>query len=290
MSHIENHILLETDLRLLYEFNQEAHSETSDKEGTEEEAPVNLVGLVSVKRKQQEAEDEIGEGLIELGRMLWHGLTPEFEDKAPGQGGLIAVNLRVEEISESDHASGERDCDAEAVNDPEEIHIAFLPVLAGIPPHSQQQGYCSAVACKAALPRHEYLQEALPGSKIIIRLIEEAVAKSGADDGSDEHHAKQGIHKLEVCLFAGEEPLEEVPANNESRCKKQGVPPYLKVSDMEKHRVHVPVHKKHVKHINTFYRANISIIAENRKNDGSKVSRDRVIATASPRMAAEYSL
>ena len=55
MSHIENHILLETDLRLLYEFNQEAHAETSDKEGTEEEAPVNLVGLVSVKRKQQEA-------------------------------------------------------------------------------------------------------------------------------------------------------------------------------------------------------------------------------------------
>ena len=112
MSHIENHILLETDLRLLYEFNQEAHAETSDKEGTEKEAPVNLVGLVSVKRKQQEAEDEIGEGLIELGRMLWHGLTPEFEDEAPGQGGLIAVNLGVEEISESDHASGECDCDA----------------------------------------------------------------------------------------------------------------------------------------------------------------------------------
>ena len=38
LSHIENHILLETDLRLLYEFNQEAHAETSDKEGTEEEA------------------------------------------------------------------------------------------------------------------------------------------------------------------------------------------------------------------------------------------------------------
>ena len=40
LAHIQNHILLESDLRLLDEFNQETHAEAADEEGSDEESAI----------------------------------------------------------------------------------------------------------------------------------------------------------------------------------------------------------------------------------------------------------
>ena len=83
LSHVKDHILLEADLRLLDEFDKEAHAEASDEECTDEESPVELRKLVFVHQDLEDSEKEIAEGLVELGRMFRFSLAAELEDEAP---------------------------------------------------------------------------------------------------------------------------------------------------------------------------------------------------------------
>ena len=93
LAHIQNHILLESDLRLLDEFYQEAHSEAADEECTDEEAAVQFRKSVFIHQYLEHTEKEIAQGLIELGRVLRFRLTSKLEDESPRKVRNISVNL-----------------------------------------------------------------------------------------------------------------------------------------------------------------------------------------------------
>ena len=75
LTHIQNHILLETNLRFLDEFDKEAHSEATDKEGSDEESPMKLWKSVFVHQNLENSQEEVAESLIKLGRMFWRGFS-----------------------------------------------------------------------------------------------------------------------------------------------------------------------------------------------------------------------
>ena len=75
LSHIQDHTLLETYLRLLDELNEEAHSEATDKEGSDEESPMKLWKSVFVHQNLENSQEEVAESLIKLGRMFWRGFS-----------------------------------------------------------------------------------------------------------------------------------------------------------------------------------------------------------------------
>ena len=93
LSHIQDHILLETHLRFLDELYKEAHSETSDEEGADEEATVELRQTILVHQYLEYTEKEIAQGFIKLGRMLRLSLAAKLEDKSPWKRCHISVNL-----------------------------------------------------------------------------------------------------------------------------------------------------------------------------------------------------
>ena len=123
--------------------------------------------------------------------MLGQGLAAELENEAPGKGGHIAVNLGIEKVAQPYETAGEGDGDAQAVDDPQEVDVVALAVLMGEPPDRKKQGYCASVAGKASFPGHENLEEALPGTEIVVRLIEDAMAQAGSHDGGNQHRAEQ---------------------------------------------------------------------------------------------------
>ena len=67
LAHVQEHRLLELDLRLLDEFDQEAAAEAAQQEEAEEESAVHLVQLVLVDPDHDHAEQQVGEGLVQLG-------------------------------------------------------------------------------------------------------------------------------------------------------------------------------------------------------------------------------
>ena len=93
LTHVQDHILLETNLRFLDELDEEAHAEASDEEGSDEEASVELVQTESVHKDLEHSEEEIAQGLIKLRRMFRLGLAAELEDEAPWKIRDISVDL-----------------------------------------------------------------------------------------------------------------------------------------------------------------------------------------------------
>ena len=238
LAHVQGHRLLEFDLRFLDEFDEEPGAEAAQQEETEEEAAVDLVQFVLVDPDHDQAQQQVGKCLVELRGMLGFRLAAQVEDEAPGEGRDVSVDLGIEEVAQADHAAREGDGDAEPVHDPEEVEVILLAVMIGEPPHREEQGDGAAVAGEAALPGHENLPEPRPGAEIIIH----AVAEAGAHDRGDQQGEEQRVHDLGVHLLAGEEPFEEIPADDESRHEQQAVPADLERSDLEKDGVDVPVH------------------------------------------------
>ena len=97
------------------------------------------------------------------------------------------------------------------------------------------------MAGQAALPGHEDLPEALPGAEVVVRLVEDAVPEACAHDRADEEGVEEGVHQVPVHLLTGEEPFEEIPADDETGYEQEAVPADLDRSDMEKDGVEVPV-------------------------------------------------
>ena len=93
LTHVEKHLLLETYLRLLYEFDEETHAETSDEESADEEAPVELVKTESVHQDLEHSEKEIAQSLIKLRRMLRQSLATELENETPWKVCNISINF-----------------------------------------------------------------------------------------------------------------------------------------------------------------------------------------------------
>ena len=85
LAHIEDHIIFKCHLRLLDELDQESGTEADNEENADECPPVHLLEAIFVEQDESDSEKEIGQGLVELGRMLRLRLSPEFEDEAPRQ-------------------------------------------------------------------------------------------------------------------------------------------------------------------------------------------------------------
>ena len=58
LSHIQYHILFEAHLRLLDEFDEETHAETSDEEGSDEESSVKSVEPVFIHEYLEDSEED----------------------------------------------------------------------------------------------------------------------------------------------------------------------------------------------------------------------------------------
>jgi hypothetical protein len=93
LSHVQNHILLEANLRFLDELDEETHAEASDEEGADEEASVELVQTESVHKNLEYTEKEIAQSLVKLCRMLRFRLAAELENEAPWEICDIAIYL-----------------------------------------------------------------------------------------------------------------------------------------------------------------------------------------------------
>ena len=216
LSHIQDHILLETYLRLLDELDEEAHTEATDKEGADEESSVKLRQSVLVHQNLEYSQKEVAESLIKLCRMLWLCLMSELKNEAPRERGYITVNFRIEEISKADKGCCKADCNCKMVHDPDEIKIIFTTIMSCKPPHCNKESYCAAMAGKTTLPWHEYLPESFPAAKIIVWLIEETVSETSSYNGSDKKSVKKRIKQGYRHAFSLEEPLENEPSQNES--------------------------------------------------------------------------
>ena len=59
LSHIQDHILLETYLRLLDELDEEAHTEATDEEGADEESPMKFRQSVLVHQDLEYSKQEV---------------------------------------------------------------------------------------------------------------------------------------------------------------------------------------------------------------------------------------
>ena len=83
LSHIQDHIVLETHLRFLEELDEEAHTDTPDEEGADEESPMKFRQSVLVHQDLEYSQEEVAESLVKLCRMLRLSLVSEFENEAP---------------------------------------------------------------------------------------------------------------------------------------------------------------------------------------------------------------
>ena len=83
LTHVQDHVLLESHLRFLDELYEETHSEASDEKCSDEESSVELVKLVSVHQYLEDSQQEVAEGFIKLCRMLWLCLSTKLEDESP---------------------------------------------------------------------------------------------------------------------------------------------------------------------------------------------------------------
>ena len=99
---------------------------------------------------------------------------------------------------------------------PEKIEIMLAAILPGKPPHREDEGDRATMAGKSTFPRHEDFFKTLPACKVIIRLIEQTMAESGTDDGSDQKSEEKRIKKGRRNSLSLEEPLEYIPSESES--------------------------------------------------------------------------
>ena len=139
LSHIKDHIVLKTYLRLLDELDEEAHTEATDEEGADEESSMKFRQSVLVHQDLEHSQKEVTESLINLCRMLWLCLVSELKNEAPRKRGYITVNFRIEEISKADKGCRKADCNCKMVHNPDEIKVISATIMSCKPPHCNNQ-------------------------------------------------------------------------------------------------------------------------------------------------------
>ena len=65
----------------------------AEKECADKETSVDLVQTILIHKDLENAEKEIAQGFVQLGRMLWFSLAAKLKDKAPWKACHISVNL-----------------------------------------------------------------------------------------------------------------------------------------------------------------------------------------------------
>lgn len=227
LPHIECHAGLEIDLVVLDELHDEAQAEEEYQENAENGTPFQLRQLFGIHPQERKAQNDVPERLIKLRRMVRHTVVVRDiagEIEAPRQIGHAAVNLRIEQIAETDQRSGEADRDDEPVENPPDVKAVLFPIPAGEPDHRQYQGYRAAVARQAAVPGLENLQESFPGGKIILRLVEDTVTETGSDNRCNQQGIQQRIQDFFADSFPPDEPAEDEITDDETGHKQQGIP------------------------------------------------------------------
>lgn len=248
LSHIQNHILFEAYLRFLDELYEEAHSEKNDEEYADEGSSIHLVQSESVKADEDNSKKSIAQSLIKLGRMLWQSLATKVEDETPRKICHITVDLGIEKVSKSDEHGRETYREAEMIKNPYEIKIIFSTIMSCKPYHCNEQSDCSSMAGQSSFPRHEDFPESLPASKIVFRLIEDAMTETGSDDGTDQERIEERIKKRLRNILSSEEPSEDIPSENEAGNEQKSVPAERKAADVEDLRIHIPMYCQCFKH------------------------------------------
>ena len=92
----------------------------------------------------------------------------------------------------------------------------FSAVVSRKPYHCNDKGYSASMTGKASLPWHENLPESFPTSEIVIRLIEQAMSKTGTDNCTYEQRVEKRIKKGHWHVLSGKEPFEDIPTEYES--------------------------------------------------------------------------
>ena len=93
LPHVENHVVLECDLRFLDELYEETHTETYDEEYADECSAIYLLQIELIHAQEHDSENQVAQCLVNLGRMFRFGFAPQVEDEAPRKGGHVSVNL-----------------------------------------------------------------------------------------------------------------------------------------------------------------------------------------------------
>ena len=191
-------------------------------------------------------------------------LSPEIEDETPWQRSHVAVNLGVHEVAQSDECRREGHGYAEMIQNPDKIEIVLLSVMMGIPHHCEEKHNGAPVARESSLPRHEDFQKTLPASEIIVRLVEYAMAEPCSYNCSDEQCIEKRVQEFLLHALSSEKPSEYEPAENEARYEENRIPAQADESEIDHHRIYIPMYEKEVKHfpIILIYSANIALIGQ----------------------------
>ena len=112
LTHIEDHVGLESHLIVLYELNEETCGKSTDKEGAEEETPTVATALLPVHPHHESEQGEICQRLVNLRgvacktvvQLIPFRRTDKLE--APGEVGGIAENLAVHKVADAYKTTG----------------------------------------------------------------------------------------------------------------------------------------------------------------------------------------
>ena len=108
MAHINHHITYgkKSYGRLLGKLQKASASEAEGNEDAQELSRIHLVEFLFIEEEQDEAQNHITQSLIKHSRMLRQGVPAPLENHSPREGGMITVNLGVEEVAEPDASAG----------------------------------------------------------------------------------------------------------------------------------------------------------------------------------------
>ena len=199
LAHIEEHALFEVFLDVLDELDEEAAAEDKGEEGAKEET-WTLAGIKALVEPGIDEEDgQIAGGFVQLRGVrgcgedgFAAGLVGAHvgdESEAPWQGGLVAVDLVIEQIANTDQGCDGGHGDAQSVEHKEGGQFVAL----GIEQDGEEDAQGAAVTGQAALPGLEDLE----GMRQVVRgVIEQAMAQTGADQRADKTIEEKGIDSL----------------------------------------------------------------------------------------------
>ena len=133
LSHVQDHVLFKSHLRVLYELDEDAAAEAHNHEQAHEGAAVHLVQIPLVKGVKHKAKEKICAGLVQLRGVAGGRFPVALEHEAPGKVCWVAVNLAVEQVSKADEAGREGDGDYKVVKEPHEVEVVLGTIFPGVP-------------------------------------------------------------------------------------------------------------------------------------------------------------
>ena len=200
LAHVQEHAALEVHLVLLGVFDEDAAREDEREAEPEEEARAHAGGAAAVEPPADDEEEGVAQGLVELSGMAREQVHP-LEYEGPGHVRGAADDLAVHQVAQADGCGADGGDDGDVVQD----HEVGQPRLAHEEPQGDDEAQRAAVAGQALVAREvpaargvgaegeEHLQRM---GQVVGRLVEEAVAQTGADEDAQEAVEEEGLELL----------------------------------------------------------------------------------------------